>query len=124
MVVEAGPEALTLASVAGRAKVSKGGFLYHFSSRDALIQELIALSISKLSSSMATMERAEHESATFDPEIVAGVILALASGPAARTSAARAFGWDCTIPSTYVRRHGLTIMRHLAAWICAAPTRR
>ncbi|TCP54108.1 TetR family transcriptional regulator [Tamaricihabitans halophyticus] len=41
MLVESGPTAVTLEAVAKRAGVSKGGLLYHFGSKDALLQGLL-----------------------------------------------------------------------------------
>jgi AcrR family transcriptional regulator len=41
VVLEQGASRMTLEAVADRAKVSKGGLLYHFSSKDALIQGMI-----------------------------------------------------------------------------------
>ena len=41
LVVESGPEVVTLEGVAAGAGVSKGGLLYHFGSRDALLDGLL-----------------------------------------------------------------------------------
>lgn len=42
LVIETGPGSVTLEGVAARAGVSKGGLLYHFRSRDALLDGLLA----------------------------------------------------------------------------------
>ncbi len=42
IVLEQGVTRLTLDAVAGKAKVSKGGLLYHFASKEALVQAMIA----------------------------------------------------------------------------------
>ena len=42
LLIEAGPGAATLDAVAAAAKVSKGGLLYHFGSKDALVAGLLA----------------------------------------------------------------------------------
>jgi len=41
VVIENGPGGLTLAAVAARARLSKGGLLHHFASKDALITGMI-----------------------------------------------------------------------------------
>ncbi|MCU1681643.1 MAG: hypothetical protein JWQ81_2382 [Amycolatopsis sp.] len=41
LLIEQGPGAVTLEAVAARAGVSKGGLLYHFGSKDALVEGLI-----------------------------------------------------------------------------------
>ncbi|MEJ2884931.1 TetR/AcrR family transcriptional regulator [Actinomycetospora aeridis] len=41
LVVDAGPETVTLDAVAAAAGVSKGGLLYHFGSREALLDGLL-----------------------------------------------------------------------------------
>src|SRR2546427_5628116 len=42
VVIEQGVNAMTLEAVAGRAKVSKGGLLYHFPSKDAVVQGMVS----------------------------------------------------------------------------------
>ena len=42
VVIERGVSALTLEAVAARAKVSKGGLLYHFPSKDAVVQGMVS----------------------------------------------------------------------------------
>jgi AcrR family transcriptional regulator len=42
VVIERGVNDMTLAAVAARAGVSKGGLLYHFPSKDALIRAMVA----------------------------------------------------------------------------------
>ncbi|WP_433326989.1 TetR/AcrR family transcriptional regulator [Spirillospora sp. CA-294931] len=42
LLFEHGTQALTLAAVAERAGVSKGGLLYHFSSKEALVKAMVA----------------------------------------------------------------------------------
>jgi AcrR family transcriptional regulator len=42
VVMERGANSMTLDAVAARAKVSKGGLLYHFSSKDALVEAMVA----------------------------------------------------------------------------------
>lgn len=41
LLAEGGPRALTLDAVAAAAEVSKGGLLYHFPSKDALVEGLL-----------------------------------------------------------------------------------
>jgi AcrR family transcriptional regulator len=42
VVIEAGAGHLTLDAVAAKAKVSKGGLMYHFPSKDALLRAMVA----------------------------------------------------------------------------------
>jgi AcrR family transcriptional regulator len=42
IVIEQGTTRMTLDAVAAKAEVSKGGLLYHFASKDALVQAMIA----------------------------------------------------------------------------------
>jgi AcrR family transcriptional regulator len=42
VVIERGVSAMTLDAVAARAKVSKGGLLYHFPSKDAIVQGMVS----------------------------------------------------------------------------------
>ena len=42
VVIERGVGAMTLETVAARAKVSKGGLLYHFPSKDAVVQGMVS----------------------------------------------------------------------------------
>jgi AcrR family transcriptional regulator len=42
LLIEAGPASATLDAVAAAAQVSKGGLLYHFASKDALVAGLLA----------------------------------------------------------------------------------
>jgi AcrR family transcriptional regulator len=42
VVIERGVSAMTLDAVAARAKISKGGLLYHFPSKDAIVQGMVS----------------------------------------------------------------------------------
>jgi AcrR family transcriptional regulator len=42
VVIEHGVNAMTLEAVAARAKVSKGGLLYHFPTKDAVVQGMVS----------------------------------------------------------------------------------
>ena len=42
VVIERGVNAMTLEAVAARAKVSKGGLLYHFPSKEAVVQGMVS----------------------------------------------------------------------------------
>lgn len=50
LILEAGPTALVLDEVARRAEVSKGGLLYHFASKRALVDGLLERLIERLQS--------------------------------------------------------------------------
>ena len=59
VVTQAGAAHLTLDAVAARAKVSKGGLLYHFPSKEALVQSMIK----------RVLERVDHDQAKFHGEL-------------------------------------------------------
>ena len=42
VVIESGVSAMTLEAVAAKAKVSKGGLLYHFPSKDAVVEGMVS----------------------------------------------------------------------------------
>lgn len=93
VVFTQGASKLTLNAVAKKASVSKGGLLYHFPSKDALIQALIQQLIENFE--QAISQQAEHVAGTsdwlqayinttFDPEssqvhASAGILAAIAN---------------------------------------------
>ena len=52
VALQSGAGAMTLEAVAAQAGVSKGGLLYHFASKDALIEAMIALLVSSFESAI------------------------------------------------------------------------
>lgn len=56
-----GAHALTLDAVAKEAGLSKGGLLYHFPSKDALIQGLIAATLASFEERVAALMTADEE---------------------------------------------------------------
>ena len=54
VVIEKGISAMTLDAVAARAEVSKGGLLYHFPSKDALVQAMVSRIASLVTQRFAT----------------------------------------------------------------------
>ncbi|MFI6597932.1 TetR/AcrR family transcriptional regulator [Nonomuraea sp. NPDC050536] len=54
LLCDQGSEALTLAAVAERAGVSKGGLLYHFASKEALIKGMVERLIGEFDELLAT----------------------------------------------------------------------
>jgi AcrR family transcriptional regulator len=56
VLFEHGTQALTLAAVAERAGVSKGGLLYHFPTKEALIKGLVARVIEEFDTLVASYE--------------------------------------------------------------------
>ncbi|SDQ39206.1 TetR/AcrR family transcriptional regulator [Thermostaphylospora chromogena] len=56
LLAEQGTQALTLTAVAERAGVSKGGLLYHFNSKEALIRSLVERLIADFDESIAAQE--------------------------------------------------------------------
>ena len=59
VVRRAGAEALTLDAVAAEAGVSKGGLLYHFPTKDALIQGLLVAALDRFDDALASQPRIE-----------------------------------------------------------------
>lgn len=96
ILVDEGERAATLEAVAARAGVSKGGLLYHFRSKDALLEGLVArleeLAAQDREQMCAAPEgRARYyvrtsrwTGSTFDRALVATTLLARESSPAAR----------------------------------------
>ncbi|MFC9972186.1 TetR/AcrR family transcriptional regulator [Spirillospora sp. NPDC050679] len=56
LLSEHGTQALTLAAVADRAGVSKGGLLYHFSGKEALVKALVARVIEEFDALVASFD--------------------------------------------------------------------
>lgn len=63
LLQKAGSEGFTLEAVAAEAGVSKGGLLYHFASKNALIEGMIARSIERVDEALA--EELERESGDY-----------------------------------------------------------
>ena len=62
VLVQAGAESFTLEAVATEANVSKGGLLYHFASKNALISGMIARSIERIDATLSEeIERANGD---------------------------------------------------------------
>ena len=62
VLVQAGAESFTLEAVALEANVSKGGLLYHFASKNALISGMIARSIERIDATLSEeIERANGD---------------------------------------------------------------
>ena len=70
VLFERGTQALTLAAVAERAGVSKGGLLYHFPNKEALVRALVARLIEEFDALVARHEGDSYSradvKATFD----------------------------------------------------------
>ncbi len=95
VVLSQGARRLTLEAVAGEAAVSKGGLLYHFPNKDALISGMIARLIANFESALAQHAGGEtnptawlraYVQTTFDPqfsqaEASAGILAAVANNP-------------------------------------------
>ncbi|MDL4771766.1 MULTISPECIES: TetR/AcrR family transcriptional regulator [Thermomonosporaceae] len=56
LLFEHGTQALTLAAVADRAGVSKGGLLYHFSTKEALVKAMVARVIEEFDDLIASFD--------------------------------------------------------------------
>ncbi len=111
IVVQEGVGSLTLDSVAQKAQVSKGGLLYHFPSKDALIEGMMALFVqqfeAKLAHELAQDSRPHSKGAwlrafvcaSFDTEypeqgVVAAALAALVNSPATLAMMQTAYdGW-------------------------------
>lgn len=64
VLAQGGPQALTLAAVAARAGVSKGGLLYHFAHKDELIEALVARLITDEEAALERLDDGEPGSFT------------------------------------------------------------
>ena len=73
LLTEQGAWRLTLDSVAERAQVSKGGLLYHFPTKDALLQALVDRLMEKGKGALLDEER--------NPQLCAALVAALANCP-------------------------------------------
>lgn len=60
VVRDAGAAHLTLEAVAGRAGVSKGGLLYNFPTKDALVEGMIARCVERFRTDRAALDRRGH----------------------------------------------------------------
>ncbi|MDT2241973.1 TetR/AcrR family transcriptional regulator [Paenibacillus larvae] len=67
IVKELGAVHLTLDAVAKEARVSKGGLLYHFPSKEALIQEMITHMDEKYLKNVEALSRQDKESRGIGP---------------------------------------------------------
>lgn len=98
ILVEQGERAATLEAVAAHAGVSKGGLLYHFGSKDALVQGLVDRLDGEVERDLAAMASAEDGAAAYyvrtsvfadtplDRAIVAVMTLSQGSNPIAQQS--------------------------------------
>lgn len=96
ILIEEGERTATLDAVAARAAVSKGGLLYHFGSKSALIDGLIDRLRTRAETDVKAMREAPEgpaaryiatsvvEDSAFDRTILATVCLAQGSDPRAR----------------------------------------
>ncbi|GAA0377038.1 TetR/AcrR family transcriptional regulator [Microbispora corallina] len=75
LLQDQGVQALTLSAVAERAGVSKGGLLYHFSSKDALIKGMVE----RLIAEFDALVEAQHES-TYTRAYLAATFEAVETG--------------------------------------------
>lgn len=101
IVQEEGVERLTLETTAKRAGISKGGLLYHFPNKEALIIEMVRDYLDRFSSDLAEAAASEAEGApgrwtrayvatTFEdhqrtPHMSSGMLAAIATAPSLLT---------------------------------------
>ena len=65
LLIHAGERAATLDAVATAAKVSKGGLLYHFSSKKALLEALAERTVTLAEEDFAAMEQASEGASAY-----------------------------------------------------------
>lgn len=65
LLIHAGERAATLDAVATAAKVSKGGLLYHFSSKKALLEALVERTVTLAEEDFAAMEQASEGASAY-----------------------------------------------------------
>ena len=83
VLFERGTQALTLAAVAEHAGVSKGGLLYHFPTKEALIKGLVARVIQEFDELIATYD--DGAPGSYTRAYVLATFAVLADGEAAGT---------------------------------------
>ncbi|MFD0658422.1 TetR/AcrR family transcriptional regulator [Thermocatellispora tengchongensis] len=92
LLADQGAHALTLAAVAERAGVSKGGLLYHFNSKDALVRAMVERLIADFDDLMATQD---HD--TYTKRYVAATFAAVRSGRLRRWAVVTGAAGDPTL---------------------------
>ena len=65
LLIHTGERAATLDAVATAAKVSKGGLLYHFSSKKALLEALVERTVTLAEEDFAAMEQASEGASAY-----------------------------------------------------------
>jgi AcrR family transcriptional regulator len=75
VVVEAGAGHLTLDAVAAKAKVSKGGLMYHFPNKDALLRAMVAHLVERFDAMQAKEQSAlgKQKGAILKSHVLTGV---------------------------------------------------
>jgi AcrR family transcriptional regulator len=81
IVGQVGSGRLTLDAVAERAGISKGGLLYNFPSKDALLQGMIQRLIDEAAIEKERLRRAQPDARNLEARLTCGVALKLRSGP-------------------------------------------
>ncbi|OIV38986.1 TetR family transcriptional regulator [Mangrovactinospora gilvigrisea] len=102
IIVDKGPSAVTLEAVAAQAGVSKGGLLYHFPSKEALLDGLVQRLAEESSDEVARARSAEGGAVRFyletsvpgseEAELYWGVLAVLRASDGTRTGAAARLG--------------------------------
>src|SRR4051812_6559668 len=80
LVAEIGAGRLTLDAVAERAGLSKGGLLYNFPSKDALLQAMIQRMIDQVSEARETLRATMQPSPNLEARLAATTLLNMCCG--------------------------------------------
>lgn len=83
VLFEHGTQALTLAAVADRAGVSKGGLLYHFPAKEALIKAMVARVIEEFDAQVAAFD--DGSPGSYSRAFVEATFSVLAGAESAKT---------------------------------------
>lgn len=114
LIAEAGPARVTLEAVAEVAHVSKGGLLYHFPTKEALLQAMIERHLNAIDERVSELQAA-------DPAMAANGLLALLTaafaitGPEKRFMGASLIAASAANPAlmTLFRKHYADVLRHV-----------
>lgn len=117
LLVRGGGDAVTIAAVAREAGVSKGGLFYHFASKEALIEALVARYVAAFdelldgageepgSATAAYLRSAEHVGAPASQPVLALLAAAVASPHALESLRVRYRRWQDRLDDDGIPRH-------------------
>ena len=104
VLADDGPGKLTLDTVVGRARLSKGALLHHFRSKDDLLRRLLQDAIDDCNSLLDELRGADHSPGSFTRAYVQAFVERAAGGQSKRISAILAFlAYDDSLKALYAK---------------------